>query len=195
MIETPLFGRFYGENRRLVFQPALPYLALVRGTIGVGAFMVFLGLFGSFFMELPLYPQWWQSVGAMVGVAGVGAMLSLTSISFDLRERHYRRRQGASRWLTGTSGSLNDLDALVLIAETIPGLSSQVTYHLVLHWKGKKEPPMVLQQDTRSLLTGQPLNSSVGPLLQAASAYANALGLPLYDNSHFPSPNPVRLLP
>jgi hypothetical protein len=196
MLETPLFGRFHGENKRLVFSPPAPYHVLVRGTTGFGVFALIYGL-GSGVAGYDVayfYPQWWLLVGTLTTAAGVLAALSLQSISFDLQERHYRRRQGPGMFPKGTYGSLNDLDAVVLIAEPNSRLTANgVTYHLVLHWKNQKEPLMVLQQDTRQVRNGQPLNYAAAQLLQAGMAYARALGVPFYDNSHFPSKCPVTI--
>lgn len=142
--------------------------------------------------EAALYPEWWFFTGAMLVGAATLAALSLQSISFDLKERHYRRRQGPGLLPRAFHGSINNIDALVLISEPNGRMvSGSVTYHLVLHWKNKVEPPMVVQQDTRLLGTGQPLNYAAGPILAAGSAYAKAMGVAFYDNSHFPSPCPV----
>lgn len=193
MIETPLFGRFMGENKRLVFSAPMPYHYLVRGSIGAGAGMVFVGLVeGPTQIEAGPPPQWWIIIGAMVLLAGIAAAFSLASISFDLQERHYRRRQGPGLFNTLRVGSTNELDALVLISEPnsrIPG--GGVTYHLVLHWKGESQPIMVLQQDTRMLPPGQPLNIGAHQLLSAGLRYAQAIGIPFFDNSHIAARCPV----
>lgn len=73
-------------------------------------------------------------------------------------------------------------------------VANGVTYHLVLHWKGGKESPMVVQADTRSLPTGQPLNVWAQPLRDRGVKYAQALRVPFYDNAHFASANPARML-
>ena len=87
---------------------------------------------------------------------------------------------------------MNELDAVVLISEPNSRmLNGGVTYHLVLHWRGATQPPMVLQQDTRVLPSGQPLNLAASQILQLGLAYAHALGLKFFDNSHFASPCPV----
>jgi hypothetical protein len=140
------------------------------------------------------YPQWWSMVGVMVGGAAVLAALSLQSISFDLRERKYRRRQGPGFLPRVTIGSVDDLDAVVLVAEPNDRMmQGGVTYHLVLHWKGEREPIMVLQQDTRRLRTGQPLQSAAQPILAQGMRYAKSLRLPFFDNSHFASACPISI--
>lgn len=194
MLETPLFGRFVGENRRLAFVPPAPYRVLVRGCVGAGTAMAIYGLGAAagLYEVASFYPEWWVFIGALVALAGGLAALSLQSITFDLRERYYRRRQGPGMFPRGTSGPLKDLDALVLISEPNSRLmAGGVTYHLVLHWKGQKEPPMVVQQDTRQMMAGQPLEFGAAQLRQAGIAYARALGVPFYDNAHFPSKCPV----
>lgn len=192
MLETPLYGRFLGEGRRLVFAAPLPYHAFVRGTAIVGGLMFVAPILP---VDLPLYPMWWHMIGFMVMGAAALAALSLQSVVFDLKERIYRRRQGPGLVLRGTSGRLDMLDAVVVIAEPHhASIPPSVTFHVMLHWKGGVEPPMVLQRETRSLSTGQPLNAHAGTILQRAASYAQALGVQFFDNSYFASPNPVPLL-
>jgi len=193
VIETPLFGRFQGEDKRLVFSAPTPYHALVRGSIfgGIGMF-----LFGLAMPALnsggSLTPEWWIFTGGAVALAGTAASFSLTSISFDLKERHYRRRQGPGFFQRARPGSVSELDALVLISEpNSKYMAGGVTYHLVLHWKGEAQPIMVLQQDTRILVPGQPLNIGAQPLLTQGLRYAQAIGIPFFDNSHFASKCPI----
>ena len=196
MLETPLYGRFIGENKKLVFGPVGPYIVLVRTCVIGGALAALMGAVApELGVQLPEYPLWWIFTGGMVCLAGVLAAWSLQLVVFDLKERVYRRRQGPGMFRQTTRGRLSDLDAVVLISEPNTRLlQGGITYHLVLHWKYKKEPPMVLQQDTRVVPTGQPMNIAAGPIHQRGVAYAKALGLPFYDNSHFPSPNPVPIL-
>jgi hypothetical protein len=191
MLETPLYGRFVGENKRLVFAPTGPYVGLVR-TCVIGGFAA--ALAGVLFPNhLPVYAAWWVFTGTMVGLAGVAAAFAIELVVFDLKERTYRRRQGPGLFPRTSRGRLQDLDAVVLISEPNP-LIGGVTYHLILHWKQMREPPLVLQQDSRSIHPGSPLNAAAGPIYQRGAEYARALGLPFYDNSHFPSANPVPML-
>lgn len=196
MLETPLYGRFIGENKKLVFGPTGPYVVLVRFCVVGGALGVLAGAATpGMGIQLPEYPLWWILTGGMVCLAGVLAAWSLELVVFDLKERVYRRRQGPGLFHRTTRGRLSDLDAVVLISEPNPRiLAGGVTYHLVLHWKMLKERPMVLQQDTRAVPAGQPLNAAAGPIYQRGVAYAKALGLPFYDNSHFASSNPLPIL-
>lgn len=196
MLETPLFGRFQGENRRLVFSAPTLYHALVRGCLITGSCMFVYGvLTPAVGVEGPVFPAWWVGIGALVVLAGIAAVLSLTSITFDLKERFYKRRQGPGLFPQVTVGPVTSLDALVLISEPNSRLmAGGVSYHLVLHWKVRPdagnspaEPFMVLQTDTRQIVPGQPLNIGAQPLLQAGIRYAQAIGVPFYDNSHFAS--------
>lgn len=190
MLETPLFGRFVGENKRLVFSAAVAYYNLIYFCIGGGGLGALYGLLAPILGVItPVYPTWWVTFGSLVAAAGFLAILSLELIVFDLRERTYRRRMGGGFLTRPTNGRISELDALVLIAEA-GGMRPGVTYHLVLHWKGMKEPPMVLQSDSRVLVPGAPLQMGAGQMLGLGQRYAGALGVPLYDNSHFVSPNP-----
>jgi hypothetical protein len=193
MIETPLFGRFMGENKRLVFSAPMPYHYLVRGSIGGGGGMILIGLLTAVTqIDAGPPPPWWCFFGLLVLLAGVAAAFSLVSISFDLGERFYRRRQGPGLFSNLRVGSVNELDALVLVSEPNPSyLAGGVTYHLVLHWKGEAQPIMVVQQDTRMLPPGQPLNIGAHQLLTEGLKYAQAIGIPFFDNSHLAAKCPV----
>jgi hypothetical protein len=189
MIETPLVGRFYGEGRRLTFGAPAIYHALVRAT-GIAGAVMFLA--PHLPIPLPLYDAWWTAVGAMLLVAAFGAAFSLQSIVFDLRERIYRRRQGPGFFPRFSRGRLDDLDAIVVTAELNQiSLPPSVTFHVALHWKGAREPLMVLERDTRTFSANQPLNAHAGAILQSAMRYSQALGIKFFDNSYYPSPCPV----
>ncbi|HWD39483.1 MAG TPA: hypothetical protein VG944_11585 [Fimbriimonas sp.] len=193
MLETPLYGKFVGENRRLVFGPTGPYQALVRACVVIGIVGAVLGLVTEpLGIQLPFYPAWWFFTGLAVTGAGVLAAFSLQIVVFDLKERTYRRRQGPGTFPKTSRGKFSDLDAIVLIAEPNSRLmAGGVTYHLVLHWKGMREPLMVLQQETRPVGSGLSLRDGASHLIPVGMRYAQALGVPFYDNSHFPSANPV----
>ncbi|RYG25993.1 hypothetical protein EON82_04995 [bacterium] len=197
MLETPLYGRFSNEDRMLVFSAPTAYHALIRFCVVGGSLSALYGLLaiGGILEVAAFYPQWWFYTGLAVALAGVLAAYSLVMIRFDIKQGAYRRREGAQAFGATTAGLLSDLDALVLIAEPNSRMTPHgVTYHLVLHWKGNKEPPMVIQQDTRSLPPGQPLNIWAQPLRDRGIKYAQALKVPFYDNAHFASACPVRLI-
>lgn len=189
MIETPLVGRFYGEGRRLTFGAPAIYHALVRGT-GITGALMFIAPHTP--LPLPLFDEWWTAIGAMLMVAAIGAAFSLQSIVFDLRERIYRRRQGPGFFPRFSKGRLDDLDAVVVTAELNQiAIPPSVTFHVVLYWKGNREPLMVLERDTRYFSPGQPLNANAGAILQSAQRYAQALGVKFFDNSYYASACPV----
>lgn len=185
MLETPLFGRFLGENKYLIFAPAQEYLVLVGGCVLGGLAG---GAWGAF--ERSTY---FTGLGLAIFGAGIWGALSLQWISFNLRERVYTRRQGPGVFPRTTRGSLKDLEAIFLLAEERLLLGRQVTYRLLLQWRERKEPPMVLQQDYRAIPPGQPLNFAAGPLYQLGIKAAESLQIPLVDQAHFPSPSPVPL--
>lgn len=196
MLETPLFGKFANEDRILVFSAPTAYHALIRACVVGGAGGAVYGLASEAFgIDTPFYPMWWFYTGLAVALAGVLAAFSLVMIRFDLRSGAYRRRDGSHGFGRATQGPLADLDALVLIAEPNARMvANGVTYHLVLHWKGGKETPMVVQADTRALPHGQPLNLGAQALRERGIKYAQALKVPFYDNAHFASPCPTRMI-
>lgn len=183
MLETPLFGRFLGENKYLIFAPAQEYLWLVGGCVLGGSACALYGV-----VEQSLY---FTCLGLAVLSAGIWGGLSLQWISFNLRERVYRRRQGPGLFPKTTRGSFNDLEAIFLLAEERIMLNRQATYRLLLQWKAHKEPPMVLQQTYFALTPGYPLNQGAGPLYHLGAKAGQLMGIPIVDNAHFSSPNPV----
>jgi hypothetical protein len=195
MLETPLYGRFHREGKRLVFGPPILYDHLIKLVAGVGGLMTLYGLYATATgTPTPVYPMWWVLIGILLLSAAGLAAASLQSISFDLRERVYVRRQGPGFFPRITKGPISALDALVAISEPNSRLTNGgVTYHLVLYWKGQQEPLMVLQQDTRQLPTGQPLNIGAAQLLERGAQFAAALGLPYHDNTSFASKCPISI--
>lgn len=185
MLETPLFGRFFGENKYLVFAPAQIYLWLVGACIGGGSICTLLGMLGQSFYFICL--------GLAVTGAGIWGALSLQWINFNLRERVYTRRQGPGLLPKTTRGSFKDLEVIFLLAEERALVSRQVTYRLLLQWRAQKEPPMILQQDYRQINPGYPLNQAAGPMYHLGAKAAAALGIPIVDQAHFSSPSPVAI--
>jgi hypothetical protein len=189
-LETPLHGRFYREGVRLVFAPPLWYDILVAICIAGGAPSA-LAFFVSGGADLDAL------LGLAVMGAGIWAALSNERMSCDTRGRTYARLEGQRLWKRITRGSLSELDALVLTTEQfgVPLVrGGQVIYRLVLHWKGRKEPLLVVEREAHNLPIGSPINGRAGPMLQRGMAYAKALGIPFYDNSHFVSGSPVPVL-
>lgn len=191
MIETPLVGRYQGEGRRLIFGPPAAYHQLVYGVGAAGVLFIFLSIPSSF-LDLP--SSWWLLIGCLLVAAAILAALSLQLIVFDLKEGTYRRRQGPGIIPVRTHGRLSDLDAVVVISETMVSMPGTVTYHVLLHWKtSTSEPLLVLHQDTRQLASGQPLNAAAGPILALGAKYAKSLGVNFFDNTYYSSPCPVPL--
>lgn len=195
MLETPLFGKFQGENKRLVFSAHTAYLGLIRGTVILGVGTAALGVASpGLTVSLPEPPEWFAIFGTMFALAGVWAAMSLQFIAFDLKERTYRRRQGPGFIPRTTRGSVHNIEAMVLLAEdgrASLSLTSGVTYRLALYWRGNAEPPMVLDQETVRLLPGAPLNYGAARMLANGVRYAQTLGLPFFDNSFTHAPCPV----
>lgn len=190
-LETPLQGRVIGE-RKVTFAPPIWYDGLVFLCIFGAPLAYFLGRSG---VPVPIFSApvsgFWVSIA--VCVAGLWAALSNERMACDLRARTYARLEGQSLRKRITRGSLSELDALVLTAEEyLPGaLGHVVIYRLVLHWKGSKEPLLVVERESASIPTGAQLNYGAGRILQRGARYAKMLGVPFYDNSYFHSGSPV----
>ncbi len=196
MLETPLYGKLANEDRLVVFSAAPEYHVLVRMCVVGGGLAAIYGALGFVGVtNPPIGTLWWFLTSLAVCLAGVFAAYSLVMIRVDMKAGQYRRREGSSAFGSTTGGPVANLDALVLIAEPNPlRMPGGVTYHLVLHWKGGMEPPMVVQQDTRALQPGAPRNGAAGPRRERGLRYAQALKIPFFDNAHFASPNPMRFV-
>ena len=138
-LETPLVGRFGRENRRLIFAPPAWYEALVVICLAGWPVLIFLML-----------PSWgtlaWP-IGLAVGGAGLWGALSNERLVCDLTARTYARLEGQGLRKRVTRGSLDDLDAIVLMSEVLPfsaGATRPVIYRLVLHWKAARQPASAL---------------------------------------------------
>ena len=192
-LETPLHGRFGKENRRLSFAPPLWYdILVVACLVGGPTFAAWGFVRGS----LPFLgdPGIGLFVGIAVGFAGLWGAFSSERMVCNLTYRTYVRFEGQSLIKRIVRGSLDELQALVLVAEEfpLPTLGGRtVIYRLVLHWKGSKEPLLIAEREMHAIPYGARLNYLAGPILQRGMAYAQALGVPFYDNSYFHSPCPL----
>lgn len=185
-LETPLVGRFSKENTRLVFAPPLWYDALVLICILAG---IVLSL--KNFME---GDHLWSFIFLLVLLAGIWGALSNERMVCDLRARTYARLEGQNFFQKRvTRGSMDELDAVVLMAENAP-LQGQVIYRLVIYWKGMRQPLLVVERDPQRAPPGMPINYKAGRLLQRGSVYAQYMRLPFYDNSHLRGRSPVPVI-
>lgn len=181
-------GRIWGENKRLVFAPPNWYTTLVAVCLIGGGLAWFGGWFGWRFVPLPPGALW---VGPAVFLAGVWALLSMEYVAFDLRSRTYFRREGHGLLKRTRRGSNIEIDAVVVYAENyILGLGSAVIYRTVVHWKHAQVPLLVTERQRASIAPGAPMNSGAGAIVGRAMRYAQALGVPFYDNSYFHSSAP-----
>ena len=181
MLETPTRGRFYKEERFLVFEPEPMYLTLVYACIAGGG--------ASFVFGLGEGSAWFLLVGLSVFLSGLWANLSLVRIRFDLKSRTYRRRQGPGLIPRLWQGSVDELDALVVVAEASMIAPGSFRYHMVLHWKEHRAPLMVLESELRASPGGPQIGGQL--LVEKATKYANSMKIAVYDNTHYLSPCPV----
>lgn len=185
-LETPLVGRFSRENTRLVFAPPLWYDGLVLLCILAGLVFSVTNFVGG--------DGVWAFISLLVFLAGIWGALSNERMVCDLRSRTYARLEGQNFFQKRiTKGSMDELDAIVLMAENAP-LQGQVIYRLVIYWKGMRQPLLVVERDPQRATPGMPINYRAGRLLQRGSVYAQHMRLPFYDNSHLQGRSPVPVL-
>ena len=190
-LEVPLVGRFYGENKLLVFAPPLWHDALVGACILGGAIYTLLQLTNR--MEVP--GGMFTTVAILL--AGIWGAVSNERMVCELRNRTYTRFEGMGPGKQTIRGNLNELDALVLTAEQYAhgtGFAAPIIYRLVLHWKGQRHPSLVVEREQRSLPFGSPLNAGAGRMLAKGGRIAQALQIPYYDNSHMSGKSPVPIV-
>lgn len=184
-LEVPIKGRLIRESH-LFFGPPAWHDALVFACISGGAILSFSALLGAFFLH-----PW---LGPAVFLAGLWGLLSTERLVVNLKTGVYHL-QIQPKWRV-VRGQISEWDALNVVAENrgLPGISSgaswSVVYHLVLHWKGGRRAPMVLQRLSASVPVGYPLEPGAAPLVAEASTFGRLMGLPVYLSLGGFSPNP-----
>lgn len=159
------------------------------GCLGLGLFLTL-----SSYLEWGILPRinsapW---VGIAIFLSGVWALLSMEFVVFDLRTKTYIRREGGGVFKKTRSGSVTDIDAVVLYCENYPYavMGRIVIYRIVIHWKNARVPLLVTDRDQASIPPGAPLNYLSGRLYTKSQSYAQSLGCRFFDNSHFHSAPP-----
>lgn len=194
-LETPLCGRLVGE-KKLVFAPPSWYDTLVVCCLvfGVGQpLLTWLGILNGVLSTIWLGPA--------VLLAGIWAVISQERMTIDIRSKTYMRLEGSGMLKRVSRGPISDLDALVLISQqhvlqgklVMPGQTG-VTYRLVLHWKGRKMPPLIVEQETSAVALGGPLNANAGRIFQTGSVYAKVMEVRYFDNSYYHQNSPLQPL-
>lgn len=186
-LSTPLVCYLTNENTKLSFLPPRAYYAFVKCAFAIGIGALVLGVMPQ--LGFASYGESLRIVGFGFPLAAVWALASIDRISFNLRQGTYSRFTGFSSGLKMRQGRFEELDALVVIAVqgSVSELSTSIpggipNFLLVLHWKNRLQPPFVLEK-----------SYSPQPLLSHGSECSGMLKLPLFDNSHFISPNPEAL--
>ncbi len=184
-LEVPIQGRLIRESV-LFFGPPAWHDALVALCLAGGLFLSLATLIGQPFLHFWLGPA--------ILFAGLWGLLSTERLAVNLRKGTYHL-QLHPKWMV-LKGTISEWDALNVVAERrdLPGLgsmsSASVVFHLVLHYKGGRRPPMVLSRLSASVPHGCPLEQAAQPLVSQASAYGRLMGLPVFLSLGGFSPNP-----
>lgn len=191
-LETPVTARFYRE-KLLIFAPPLWYDLLVLACLFGGFGFAFYSFMKGGF-QIGNMPFLGFFLGLAVGVAGIWGALSNERMSCDVIKRAYSRLEGQGIGKRLTRGSLDEIDAVVAMAERyMGGFGNTVVYRLVLHWKGSTQPLLVIESQYVSINPGVPLNAKSAGILMHGSRIAAAMKVPFYDNTYYPSPGPVKV--
>ncbi|MEZ5162481.1 MAG: hypothetical protein R2688_01775 [Fimbriimonadaceae bacterium] len=183
-LEIPLEGRLWGE-RRLTFAPPLWHDVLTIGCIIFGLYQTL----GQFVHFLPfVLPLLW--FGPAIFLSGIWAQLSYERMTIDLKTQTYARREGHGIFKRIIRGNVSELDALVVTTQAQP--MNRFVYRAVLHWKGGRQPLLVVETSEIILPTGQPMQVGAHDILTKSSRWARLINVPFYDNSYFHSPGPVK---
>jgi len=192
-LEVPLVGRMYRE-KLLVFAPPLWHDILVGLCILMGAYGTVLQIRGAdSAAQIP--GGYFTTVGVLL--AGLWGALSNERMVCDLRAKTYVRIEGMGPGKRACRGKLGELEAMVLTAEQYAhgtGIQAMVYYRLILYWRGQRHPPLVAEKERHFVSFGSPLNTAVQPMLYRGLRYAQALGVPYYDNSHLSGKSPVPIV-
>ena len=195
-LDTPLGGLFLKEGEWLVFSAPSWYDNLNLCCLLGGPAAALLG----YFLEgLPLIgdPLPRLILGIGVGTAGLWGWMSSERFTCDIAAGTYTRIEGQGLGRRILKGNLAELDAMVLLAEEYPfsaGLHRTVVYRLVVHWKGRRHPLLVVERESMHVPVGTAIQSGAGPMLARGSQYARALGIRFFDNSYYHSPGPLPLV-
>lgn len=192
-LETPLSGRLIGENKALIFAPPQWYEALM-------AVCLFGGLLAGILTSLGIMPlAFFQAapwLGWAIMLAGAWAFLSSDRLIVNLKTQTWVRQEGGLLRFRVGRGSVSELDALVVVVENaaLMGVATGASgvFRVVLHWKGQRQPPLVLDRLDAQVPAGMPAGQAAGPLFSKASFYGKILGLPVYDNTQQYSGAPLR---
>lgn len=192
-LETPISGWLWRE-RRLIFSPPRWYDILTWACLVFGAYTFCSAILPVYWLPRVLGEEVDPWLGPLVFFAGLWGMLSSERLTCDLKKRTYARREGQSMFKRRYTGSLDELDAIVLVAQQYwypTPASPAVIYRLVLHWKGSRQPLLIVERETAGLRQNQPLNAGAGRLAALGQTYARLLGIKFFDNSYFHSPEPL----
>lgn len=193
-LETPLVGRWVGENKKLVFAPPLWYDGLIVGCLVFGI----IASFGSLLWHgLPMIGDVTAGLflGAAVFLAGIWAAFSNERIVCDLQTKQYARLEGQGLVKRVVRGPLSDLDAIVVVAEEYSlAIGRTVIYRTVLHWKNQRHPMLIVERSNAMLSPGAPIQLGATASLQRAQRYARELGVRFFDNAYFSSPGPLPMI-
>lgn len=184
-------GRFWGEDKRLVFAPPAWYQSLVLGCLVGGGALGLASMLGWYWMPLVHMGMW---LGPAVFLSGVWAALSMEYAVFDLKAKTYVRREGRGFAKRTRRGSLVELDAVVVTCESYPIVGNLVIYRTLVHWKNAAVPLLVTEREQATLAPGLPLNAASAAIVHRAQRFATSLGCRFFDNSYFHSPAPQRPL-
>jgi hypothetical protein len=156
-------------------------LTIVFGAVQ-GQFLIFQGVIACLLF------------GGAILISGFWAALSNERVLLDLTQQGYVRLEGQGFGKRLVRGKISELDALQLVAEEFPTIvpgRRHVVYRLVLHWKHRHQPLLVVEREDRDLGAGVPIHQHAGSIRARGIRYAQAIGIPFYDNAHYHSPGPV----
>jgi hypothetical protein len=186
-LETPLTGRLWRESR-LIFGPP-PWHDWLVGFCIIGGAVYFGAVFFSF---IYYFIPWW--VGLAVMGAGLWAAMSTERMTINLKAGTYLRLEGGGMFKTITKGKVSSFDALVLQTEVypVPTLVGRLAiYRLIIYWKGQREPLLIASRQEHTVGFSGPINAKAAPLIYDGQRFAQLMGIPFYDNSHYESPRPL----
>lgn len=145
---NPSVARFMKEGRRLYIGVPVIYAQFAKTVFGIGIGMIVIGIVSTFGGPIANYGAWWWwFFGLLVALAAGWAIYLFDFVDCDLKERVYKRRFGAWPQRRTLSGSLNEMDAVVLTYEKIhmAGMGPEAFY-LRIHWKDQSIPPTLLKE-------------------------------------------------
>lgn len=195
---NPSVAQFMREGRKLYVGVPLVYSYFAKSVFVIGIAMIVIGFLCLFATNIGGYGAgWWLFIGLMVGLAAGWSIYLFDFVDFDLKERHFKRRCGAWPNRKTYTGSINEVDAIVLTYEKIHmGGMGPEAFYLRLHWKDQSIAPTLLMEimlEGNAVIRAHEIVQGYAPFsyirgLESGQRFSTALQTRFFNSTGLPLP-------